>query len=272
MKRKLLKSLILCGVILSGANADLINKKEFELVQSIIPNTKVAKVEISEITGLYKAFIDNGNILYVHPQKRLIFFGEIWTMNGKNLTQSDKANYTEKAIKPVANKKENKLEENRVKTVKTTIPKSEDDYNTRMKKEIDSLKIVSSDNQKYLKSLVDNGVKRIINQGGKKGYSIILIESPLCPACNALSAWLEDKNFTYYSYSAPIQETVTLYEKWGVKDVEQKLKTQNELIRQKLKTIVTPYALIVDKDNNLVDVVRGFSDGLKPSYSKYIKG
>ncbi|EOG0505349.1 disulfide isomerase DsbC N-terminal domain-containing protein [Campylobacter jejuni] len=48
----------------------LIEQQEESLVKGVIPSTKIAKVERSQIDGFYKAYLDNGNILYVNPFKR----------------------------------------------------------------------------------------------------------------------------------------------------------------------------------------------------------
>jgi len=68
----------------------LIQQKEESLVKSIIPSTKVKKVLRSQIDGLYKAYLKNGQILYINPFKRLIFVGEIYTLGGKSLTSNDR--------------------------------------------------------------------------------------------------------------------------------------------------------------------------------------
>ncbi len=51
---------------------------------------KIAKVERSQIDGFYKAYLDNGNILYVNPFKRVIFIGELYTNTGVSLTANDR--------------------------------------------------------------------------------------------------------------------------------------------------------------------------------------
>ncbi len=71
-------------------NASLISNIEKDLVQAVIPNTKIAKIKHTQIDGLYEVFLNNGNVIYVYPYKRLIFFGEIYTNTGINLTNQDR--------------------------------------------------------------------------------------------------------------------------------------------------------------------------------------
>ncbi|EAL2751262.1 DsbC family protein, partial [Campylobacter jejuni] len=68
----------------------LIEQQEESLVKGVIPSTKIAKVERSQIDGFYKAYLDNGNILYVNPFKRVIFIGELYTNTGVSLTANDR--------------------------------------------------------------------------------------------------------------------------------------------------------------------------------------
>ena len=71
-------------------HASLITNIEKDLVQATIPHTKIAKVKHTPIDGLYEVFLQNGNVIYVYPYKRLILFGEIYTNTGINLTNQDR--------------------------------------------------------------------------------------------------------------------------------------------------------------------------------------
>lgn len=81
-------SLLLVGTFLL-ANS-LIQDEEKSLVQSVIPKTKIEKIKHSYMDGLYEVYLKNGNIIYVYPYKRLIFFGEIYTNTGINLTSQNR--------------------------------------------------------------------------------------------------------------------------------------------------------------------------------------
>lgn len=87
MKKKLLISLI-CAYALNAQT--LTEQQEESLVRGIMPNTKIDKIERAEIDGFYKAFLGNGNMLYINPFKRVIFIGEIYTAGGTSLTANDR--------------------------------------------------------------------------------------------------------------------------------------------------------------------------------------
>lgn len=77
-------------LLASAAMAATATQQETALVKSILPSTNIQKVQSAEVDGLYKAYLPNGEILYVYPSKRLIFIGEIYTAEGLNLTARDK--------------------------------------------------------------------------------------------------------------------------------------------------------------------------------------
>lgn len=66
---------------------------EFEMINAVLPGTKISKYEPSEIQGFYKVYVDNGQMLYVNPFNKLLIFGEIWTNKGYSITQKDVANW-----------------------------------------------------------------------------------------------------------------------------------------------------------------------------------
>lgn len=84
MKKLIILSLM-ASSLLFGSDDVQIDK----LIQAVIPGTTISKVEKAEIDGLYKAFMPNGDLLYIEPNKKLIFFGQIWTTYGQSLTQVD---------------------------------------------------------------------------------------------------------------------------------------------------------------------------------------
>lgn len=89
---KMLPKLILSSLVLINLTyaKTLTEQQEESLVKGIIPSTKVVKVERSQIDGFYKAYLDNGNILYVNPFKRVIFIGELYTNTGVSLTANER--------------------------------------------------------------------------------------------------------------------------------------------------------------------------------------
>lgn len=69
----------------SGLSAVFVKKD----LESIFKKTKILKVRESEIKGLWEVYVgskDNVNVIYYYPEKKLLLFGEIWDINGKNLT------------------------------------------------------------------------------------------------------------------------------------------------------------------------------------------
>lgn len=62
---------------------------EKEFINAVIPKSKIAKYEKAEIDGLYKVYFDNGQMFYVNPFNKLIFFGEIYNNKGYSYTQAD---------------------------------------------------------------------------------------------------------------------------------------------------------------------------------------
>ncbi|ARE80665.1 DsbC family protein [Campylobacter helveticus] len=82
-----LSSLLL---ISSLSAVTLIEEQEEALVKGVIPSTKIEKVQRAEVDGFYKAYLANGNILYVNPFKRVIFIGELYTNTGVSLTANER--------------------------------------------------------------------------------------------------------------------------------------------------------------------------------------
>ena len=91
------KNLLLGSVLLASslyANS-LTQNQEENLVRAIMPSTEISKIERSQIQGFYKAFLPNGNILYVSPFNRAIFVGELYSANGVNITEQERAKWQE---------------------------------------------------------------------------------------------------------------------------------------------------------------------------------
>ncbi len=90
MKKLIILSLM-ASSLLFGSDDVQIDKS----IQAVIPGTTISKIERAEIDGLYKAYMPNGDLLYIEPNKKLIFFGQIWTNTGVSLTQNDTARWQE---------------------------------------------------------------------------------------------------------------------------------------------------------------------------------
>ena len=151
------KKVLISSLVVSFLSATtIIEEKEFDLVQSIIPGTKIEKVKASVIVnGMYEAYFEDGSLMYVIPDKRLLFMGEIYTNTGQSLTQKSIENY------------------------KTT-----NNIKDPLDESIENLKVVSIENQKYLKELFENGILDFKNKNQK--YNIVLFKSLSCPYCKKL--------------------------------------------------------------------------------------
>lgn len=226
------KKVLISSLVVSFLNATtIIEEKEFDLVQSIIPGTKIEKVKASVIVnGMYEAYFEDGSLMYVIPDKRLLFMGEIYTNTGQSLTQKSIANY------------------------KTT-----NNIKDPLDESIENLKVVSIENQKYLKELFENGILDFKNKNQK--YNIVLFKSLSCPYCKKLDEFLKDKNITISNYLAPTKDSEEYYtSKYNIKDSASKLKQQLEIVNRKIKGFGVPFALIIDKNYNLVDTIHGFDE------------
>jgi len=226
------KKVLISSLVVSFLSATtIIEEKEFDLVQSIIPGTKIEKVKASVIVnGMYEAYFEDGSLMYVIPDKRLLFMGEIYTNTGQSLTQKSIANY------------------------KTT-----NNIKDPLDESIENLKVVSIENQKYLKELFENGILDFKNKNQK--YNIVLFKSLSCPYCKKLDEFLKDKNITISNYLAPTKDSEEYYtSKYNIKDSASKLKQQLEIVNRKIKGFGVPFALIIDKNYNLVDTIHGFDE------------
>ena len=228
----MIKKILLSSSVIVTLNANtIIEEKQFELVQSIIPGTKIEKVKASVIVnGMYEAYFEDGSLMYVIPDKRLLFMGEIYTNTGQSLTQKSIENY------------------------KTT-----NNIKDPLDESIENLKVVSIENQKYLKELFENGILDFKNKNQK--YNIVLFKSLSCPYCKKLDEFLKDKNITISNYLAPTKDSEEYYtSKYNIKDSASKLKQQLEIVNRKIKGFGVPFALIIDKNYNLVDTIHGFDE------------
>ena len=221
-----------------NSNRSIIEQKQFDLVQSIIPATKIEDVKPSVISGIYEAYFKDGSLIYVIPDKRLLLMGEFYTNTGISLTNQAKQKY-----------------------------KSQNKVVSQLEQSINNLKPKTKKNQKYLKELLTNGIK--VGTKQKHKYKIILLKSLSCPNCTDLDKYLETKeDVVTYIYLAPSNSAIELYsKKYNIKNPQEKLKIQGQLITKRLKGFGVPFALIIDDDFNLVDTIHGFE---KIKWDKYI--
>jgi thiol:disulfide interchange protein DsbC len=101
--KKIAISLSLLATLLS-ANEPNLQKTPEQLVKDIIPNAPISKVEQSDISNIYKAYMPNGQILYIEPNAKIIILGEMVKPNGYSITQKDTIEWqNELQAKQIAN-------------------------------------------------------------------------------------------------------------------------------------------------------------------------
>lgn len=109
MKKVFISSILLAATLFGQCNNEnqqgqcndvIATNINYELgfINSVIPNTKISKYELSEIQGYYKVFLENGQMFYVNPITKLIIFGEVWTNKGYSFTQNDLKNWQEQLL------------------------------------------------------------------------------------------------------------------------------------------------------------------------------
>ncbi|BAK73173.1 disulfide isomerase DsbC N-terminal domain-containing protein [Arcobacter sp. L] len=234
----MIKKILLSSSVIVTLNANtIIEEKQFELVQSIIPGTKIEKVKPSVISGMYEAYFKDGSLMYVIPDKRLLIMGEIYTNTGQSLTQKSISEY-----------------------------KSTNNIKEPIEQSINELKINSLENQKYLKNLFDMGVK--VGKNVEQKYNIVLFKSLTCIYCKKLEEYLKEKNLELSIYLAPGKDSEDFYiSKYNIQDAGNRLKQQLTLVNERIKGFGTPFALLLDKNYNLVDTIHGFDE---KKWDKYL--
>jgi thiol:disulfide interchange protein DsbC len=58
-------------------------------VRDVLPNAPISKVESSDIPNIYKAYMPNGQILYIEPKTKIIIVGEMVKPNGYSITKEN---------------------------------------------------------------------------------------------------------------------------------------------------------------------------------------
>ncbi len=238
MKKTILTTTLLISSLFSQ---DLVDSLEQDLVKSIMPGTDFTKIQHSPIDGIYEAYTQSGDIYYIHPSKRLILFGEIYTNKGKSLTVQSKKEYA----------RGNKII-------------------TPLDQSIEKLSKSSEESKRTLKEIVENAV---LTGTKDPGYKLVIIKSPTCPHCKDLDRYIEKTiDVKRYLYLAPYPQSEDIYKnKYGIQNPKEKLMSQVKIISKNLKGFRVPFALVIDENYNLVDTLKGFSEESKESLSKWNK-
>lgn len=84
-------------------------KSDFQL---IFKKTRVVEVKPSEIPGIYEIYYegDHPGIIYYYPDKKILIFGEFWSINGTSFTGEK---LEKLLIKKIENKREKETEDGR---------------------------------------------------------------------------------------------------------------------------------------------------------------
>ncbi|MFA6685188.1 MAG: thioredoxin fold domain-containing protein [Arcobacteraceae bacterium] len=231
-----IKNLILSGLLLgSVASAD--NLKQ--IVSDIIPGTTVSKVQYAQLNGLLKAYLPNGQILYIEPNQKLIFFGEIWTNDGVSVTALDTQNWQ---------KELRELEESNIigtdgkdlvkDSLKLTFGTGSNEYKFVMFTNPFCHNCVDLEN--FLKNHNITVYSNLLHFQGREAYNLAILDSK-----NPIKT-IEDiqtNKFDISKYS-PTQKSKQALEK-----MQQKA--------QHFNVTFTPKVFVIDKDNKVVSVING---------------
>jgi thiol:disulfide interchange protein DsbC len=78
--------LALLLMLFMSSNAYAFTKVNSGIVQKVLPKVPISSVYKTPIRGLYAAVLFNGQILYVNPVDKTVLLGQMFTIDGKNLT------------------------------------------------------------------------------------------------------------------------------------------------------------------------------------------
>jgi len=115
-----MKKIILSFALLSSSlllandiNSTSETKKK---IGDLLPNAMISKIELSDVTNVYKTYLPNGQILYVEPDAKLIIVGEMFKPNGFSITQFDTQKWQEELeTQQIANLTPEKITKNSLK-------------------------------------------------------------------------------------------------------------------------------------------------------------
>ncbi len=220
-------------------------------INSVIPNSKIEKYEKAEIDGLYKVYFENGQMFYVHPFKKLIFFGEIYNNKGYSYTQNDSKAWQ----KEINDKQQNQI-----------VDKYKPDDFTKI-------------------------AKAVSFGTGASNYDFVIFSDPKCHYCKIAEELISKGNSKlHYIYtSAGISEDSPKISKMilSSKDMQQaildvragkildvqidplaeKQYENMQAISKELNVVGTPKILVIDKKaNKIVEAINGANESIIKKY------
>lgn len=256
MKKKLLTLAFFAAASLYANNTNTQTNGvdyKLQLLNSVIPNTKIAKYEQSEIQGFYKVYVENGQIFYVNPFNNLLIFGEIWTNKGFSLTQNDVSAWRNELLKSSISE----LEKN------------------------------------YKVSDLTSVAKKLTYGKGSKKYEFLMFTDPECPYCKTAEEYFEKQDVDLHIVFKPLdfhknakdwslkalssknlKQALIDLKQGKIPEVEITEKAKNELMKMeelstKLKVDGTPKIIVIDKlQNKVIDTIEGANI---PKIEEYLK-
>ena len=267
----MLKKIILSLIAVSTSILAQVSDAEFkivekELVQSVLKGTKVAKVERGDVEGMYEAYMDNGRILYVYPMARKIFFGDIYTATGINLTEKKRRAWGEVLQNKYIEKSNVKLADiqkfslavdynggnDKYKVVMITDPecyycRKAEDFLQESKVSLEYVFHIAVNSHQYAPTLIDNILS-------SKEPSKLMKEI----ANEDVSKVLSNRNTSYDDGLKKLSEIGVVDTKLNVTDTVRKRKKDMDDYVLKSGGRGTPLFMIFDKHTgSLIDFIKG---------------
>lgn len=90
-----MKKIILATAISTLSLFASVENKELQFLQTLLPNTNIAKYQKSSIDGFYEVYFDNGQIIYANPFKEILLVGELMNKNGYSITANKRVKWQE---------------------------------------------------------------------------------------------------------------------------------------------------------------------------------
>lgn len=99
--KKVLTMLLTVFFVYSYVYADI--ELARDRISKLFPNFKPVEIKETPIAGLYELMSENGDVIYAYPTEDsgYLFFGELWTMQGKSLTQESREQFAIKALEKI---------------------------------------------------------------------------------------------------------------------------------------------------------------------------
>jgi thiol:disulfide interchange protein DsbC len=195
----------------------LFAKSQLQIIKDILPNDfKIEKVKKSK-SNLYIAYLDNGDIVYVDIQNKLLFYGTLFSIKNKSIEDIS-----------LIEKSKWKIE-----------------IESKTNKDID------------VKELKKISILEKINGGSKKNELIIFdsLTCPYCVKLNKFLKKNKYKINAYKIYNNSLATSSLLQKKHHIKDTQKRMQAMDDMSR-KYKIVGTPNIMII-KNNKIIKIIHG---------------